>query len=140
VKTLGGDVPEAGLTAPHMLTGTPAYLSPESALGEAVDHRTDIYALGCVAYWMLTGRYVFTGENAMQIMARHTSAEPTAPSMHGKFDVSPRLDALVLGCLKKNPSDRPGSVRELGEWLGQCEVEGVWTRADARRWWEDEEC
>ena len=53
-----------GLTAPNIVTGTPAYLSPESALGEPVDRRTDIYALGCVAYWMLTGRYVFTGDSA----------------------------------------------------------------------------
>jgi eukaryotic-like serine/threonine-protein kinase len=135
VKTLGGDVPEAGLTAPHMLTGTPAYLSPESALGEPVDHRTDIYALGCVAYWMLTGRYVFTGENAMQIVARHTSAEPAAPSRHSAFDVSPALDELVLACLKKKPSDRPTTVRELSDALEQCEVEAGWTRADATRWW-----
>ena len=140
VKTLGGDVPEADLTAPHALTGTPAYLSPESALGETVDHRTDIYALGCVAYWMLTGRYVFTGENALQIMARHTSADPTPPSRHSRFDLSPALDDVVLACLKKNPSERPGTVRELGDWLGQCEVETPWTRTDARRWWEEEEC
>jgi hypothetical protein len=140
VKTLGGDSLEPGLTAPNVLSGTPAYLSPESALGEPVDHRTDIYALGCVAYWMLTGRYVFTGESAMQIVARHTSAEPTAPSRHSKFDISPKLDELVLGCLKKKPSERPGTVRELGEWLGQCEVEAAWTRSDAVRWWEEEEC
>jgi serine/threonine-protein kinase len=138
VKTLGGDVPEAGLTAPDMLTGTPAYLSPESALGEPVDHRTDIYALGCVAYWMLTGRYVFTGDNAMQIVARHTSSEPTAPSMHSKFGISPRLDELVLGCLKKKPTERPGTVRELGDSLEKCEVEDVWTRANATRWWQEE--
>jgi len=105
-----------------------------------VDHRTDIYALGCVAYWMLTGRYVFTGDNALQIVARHTSAQPTAPSRHSKFDISPKLDELVLGCLEKKPGDRPGTVRELGDWLGQCEVEAAWTRADAVRWWEEEEC
>jgi hypothetical protein len=140
VKTMGGDGAEAGLTAPHSVTGTPAYISPESALGEPVDHRTDIYALGCVAYWMLTGRYVFTGDTALQIVARHTSAQPTAPSRHSKFDISPRLDELVLGCLEKKPGDRPGTVRELGDWLGQCEVEAGWTRGDALRWWEEAEC
>ena len=140
VKTVGGNGVEPGLTAPNMISGTPAYLSPESALGEPVDHRTDIYALGCVAYWMLTGRYVFTGESALQIVARHTSAEPTPPSRHSGFDVSPELDELVLACLRKKPSDRPGSVRELGDWLGQCEGQAVWTRMDAQRWWEEEEC
>jgi serine/threonine-protein kinase len=140
VKTVGGDGVEPGLTAPNMLSGTPAYLSPESALGEAVDHRSDIYALGCVAYWMLTGRYVFSGESALQIVARHTSAQPTAPSRHSKFDIPPKLDELVLGCLKKKPSDRPGTVRELGDWLGECQVETAWTSANARTWWEEEEC
>jgi eukaryotic-like serine/threonine-protein kinase len=62
VKSQASEVHEPGLTAPNTVTGTPAYLSPESALGETVDRRTDLYALGCVAYWMLTGRYVFTGD------------------------------------------------------------------------------
>jgi eukaryotic-like serine/threonine-protein kinase len=135
VKSQVSEVHEPGLTAPHTVTGTPAYLSPESALGEAVDHRTDIYALGCVAYWMLTGRYVFTGESSMQIVARHVSSEPTPPSRHSAFDVSPALDRLVLACLKKKPSERPATARELCDRLGECEVETAWTREDARMWW-----
>jgi serine/threonine-protein kinase len=136
VKSQAGEVAEPGLTAPHSVTGTPAYLSPESALGEAVDQRTDIYALGCVAYWMLTGRYVFTGDSAMQIVARHVSSEPAPPSRHSTFDVSPALDRLVLACLKKQPAERPATARELCDRLGECEVESVWTREDASRWWE----
>jgi plasmid stabilization system protein ParE len=136
VKSQAGEVHEPGLTAPNTVTGTPAYLSPESALGEAVDRRTDIYALGCVAYWMLTGRYVFTGDSAMQIVARHVSSEPAPPSRHSGFDVSPALDGLVLACLKKKPSDRPATARELCDRLGECEVETTWTREDARAWWE----
>jgi hypothetical protein len=136
VKSQGRELLEPGLTAPHSVTGTPAYLSPESALGEVVDQRTDIYALGCVAYWMLTGRYVFTGDSAMQIVARHVSSEPVAPSKHSTFDVSPALDQLVLACLKKKPSDRPSTARELCDRLGECEVETAWSREDARRWWE----
>lgn len=124
------------LTAPNSVTGTPAYLSPESALGEAVDQRTDIYALGCVAYWMLTGRYVFTGESSIQVVARHVNSAPIAPSRHSAFDISPALDELVLACLRKKPADRPASARELCDLLGQCEVETAWTREDARSWWE----
>jgi serine/threonine-protein kinase len=136
VKTVGGNGAEPGLTAPNMISGTPAYLSPESALGEPVDHRTDIYALGCVAYWTLTGRYVFTGENALQIVARHTSAEPTPPSRHSKFDISPKLDELVLACLMKKPEDRPATARELFDRLGECETDAEWTRRDSTSWWE----
>jgi serine/threonine-protein kinase len=136
VKSQAGEVHGPGLTAPNTVTGTPAYLSPESALGEAVDQRTDIYALGCVAYWMLTGRYVFTGDSAMQIVARHVSSEPVPPSRHSAFDVSPALDELVLACLKKKPSDRPATARELCDRLGECDLETAWTREDARAWWE----
>jgi len=124
------------LTAPNSFTGTPAYLSPESALGEAVDQRSDIYALGCVAFWMLTGRYVFTGDSSLQVVARHVSADPLPPSRHSAFDVSPALDELILGCLRKKPSERPASARDLCDRLGQCEVEAQWNREDARSWWE----
>src|SRR3954454_5541478 len=114
VKSAAGNgAADPGLTAPNVVPGTPAYLSPESALGETVDQRTDLYAVGCVAFWMLTGRYVFEGDTAMQIVARHTSSEPTPPSRHSRFDVSPALDELVLACLKKKPGDRPATAREL---------------------------
>jgi eukaryotic-like serine/threonine-protein kinase len=89
-----------------------------------------------VAYWMLTGRYVFTGDSALQIVARHVSSVPTPPSRYSGFDVSPALDQLVLACLEKKPSNRPGTARELCDRLGQCEVERQWTRDDARVWWE----
>jgi hypothetical protein len=135
VKSHAGEIHDAGLTAPNMMTGTPAYISPESALGEAVDRRTDIYALGCVAYWMLTGRQVFAGDSPLQIVARHVSSEPAPPSRHSGFDLSPALDLLVLACLAKKPSQRPATARELCDRLGECEVERPWTREDADTWW-----
>ena len=135
VKTVKGNGVEPDLTVPNAVTGTPAYISPETALGEPVDHRTDIYALGCVAYWMLTGRYVFAGESAMQIVARHASVEPSPPSRYSGFDVSPALDELVLACLKKKPVDRPASARELSDRLRECNEGTGWTREDAMRWW-----
>jgi len=126
---------EVKLTAEHAVTGTPAYLSPESAMGEPADQRTDIYALGCVAYWMLTGRYVFTGASPLQIVARHISAAPEPPSRHSMYSMPHRLEEVVLSCLRKNPSERPATARELCDLLGEC-VEEPWTREDARRWWE----
>jgi serine/threonine-protein kinase len=138
VKTQGAATEpsiDLNLTAPNALTGTPAYLSPEIALGEAVDQRTDIYALGCVAYWMLTGRYVFTGDTPMQIVARHVSTAPEPPSRHSAYSMPPTLDEVVLDCLRKTPSERPATARELCDLLGQC-VEQPWTREEARRWWE----
>jgi serine/threonine-protein kinase len=125
---------ELQLTAEHAVTGTPAYLSPESAMGEPADQRTDIYAIGCVAYWLLTGRYVFTG-TPLQIVARHISTVPEPPSRHSVFTLPATLEGVVLDCLKKNPAERPATARELCDLLGEC-VEEPWTRDDARRWWE----
>jgi serine/threonine-protein kinase len=119
-----------------MVAGTPAYLSPETALGETVDQRADIYALGCVAYWMLTGRYVFEAKSPLQIVAGHLHTRPEPPSKYSAYDVGPDLEAVVLACLAKRPADRPASARELCDRLAECEVEAVWSREDARRWWE----
>jgi hypothetical protein len=129
----GADI---GLTGPNVVTGTPAYVSPESALGEAVDQRTDIYSLGCVTYWMLTGRQVFEAKGAMQILAQHVEAAPSPPSLYSPFRVPQTLDAIVLDCLAKRREDRPASARELADRLAQCQAELPWTRDEARSWWE----
>ncbi|MFL5460363.1 MAG: serine/threonine-protein kinase, partial [Gemmatimonadales bacterium] len=136
VKSAAGEpTGDAGLTAPNMVPGTPAYLSPEGALGEVVDQRTDIYALGCVAYWMLTGRYVFEGQGAVQVMARHIHTPPEPPSLYSLFSIPSRLDEIVLACLAKQPEDRPSNARELADLLGECEVGEEWSREHARLWW-----
>jgi serine/threonine-protein kinase len=126
---------EPGLTAPNMVAGTPAYISPEAAMGEAVDARNDVYSCGCVAYWMLTGRQVFEAQSAMQMIAHHIHTPPDPPSRHALAPIPADLDAIVMACLAKRPADRPASAEELGELLGQCEVEQPWTRDDARSWW-----
>jgi hypothetical protein len=137
VKRSGpGEPSEPGLTSPNMLAGTPAYLSPEVASGEAIDHRSDIYSLGCVAYWMLTGRQVFQADGLMQMIARHIQAKPEPPSRHSPFTVPAELDEIVLDCLAKFASQRPASAWELADRLAQCEIESPWTRQDARGWWE----
>lgn len=130
------DTAEPGLSTPNMLAGTPAYLSPETASGEPVDHRTDIYSLGCVAYWMLTGRQVFHADGVVRMIAQHLQAVPEPPSRYSGFPIPAVLDDLVLACLAKRPSDRPPSAWELGDLLEQCQLESPWTREDARKWWQ----
>jgi serine/threonine-protein kinase len=129
-------LPEAGLTAPNVVAGTPSYLSPETALGKAVDHRTDLYSLGCVAYWILTGRLVFNAQSATQMIVQHVETVPDPPSRWSPFSVGPDLDAIVLSCLAKDPANRPGTAWELADRLAQCRVEPAWTPADARQWWQ----
>jgi serine/threonine-protein kinase len=137
VKTHGStDQADPGLTAANAVTGTPAYLSPESALGQPVDGRTDIYALGCVAYWMLTGRQVFQAPNAILLIAQHIQTPPEPLSRHSVDPLPAGLEELVLACLAKKPSERPATARQLRDRLGRIELESTWTREDARRWWE----
>ena len=124
------------LTAPNLIFGTPAYLSPEMGLGQPVDHRTDIYSLGCVAYWILAGRHVFEAQTVMQMVVQHAQASPEPPSLRSELPISPALDETVLACLAKKPSERPGSAWELSQRLAECQVDSSWTRDDARRWWE----
>jgi serine/threonine-protein kinase len=124
------------LTAPDATAGTPAYIAPEVVRGgSVVDHRVDIYALGCVAYWLLTGRLVFEGPNAMQLMFQHAQNVPLPPSQRVETQIPAAIDQLVLACLAKRPEDRPASAgevaRQLTAGLG-CEP---WTPERAQHWW-----
>jgi serine/threonine-protein kinase len=85
---------------------------------------------------MLTGRYVFTADSAIQIVARHVHTPPVPPSRHSAYPMSTELEQIVLTCLRKKPSERPATARELCDQLGRCAVESQWTREDARMWWE----
>jgi tRNA A-37 threonylcarbamoyl transferase component Bud32 len=106
-------------TAAGLTPGTPSYMAPEMALGETVDGRSDIYALGCVAYWLLTGKRVFEAETPIQLVAKHIREQPVPPSRRVPgLAVPADLDALVLECLAKNPENRPTAAR-LAERLKQ---------------------
>ena len=117
----------------QMALGTPAYMSPEMALGERVDGRADIYALGCVAYFLLTGQLVFQAEKAFQMIAKHLQTTPVPPSELA-LHVPPSLERLVLSCLAKDPKDRPQSAGELARSLALIDV-NPWSEEDATRWW-----
>ncbi len=117
----------------QMALGTPAYMSPEMALGEKVDGRADIYALGCVAYFLLTGQLVFQAEKSFQMIAKHLQTMPVPPSEIA-LHVPPSLERLVLSCLAKDPKDRPQSAGELGRSLALIDVD-PWSEEEATQWW-----
>jgi eukaryotic-like serine/threonine-protein kinase len=121
-------------TAAGLTPGTPAYMAPEMAMGERVDGRADLYALGCVAYYLLTGQLVFEATNALQLIAKHMQEEPVPPSRRTELDVSPQLEQVVLGCLAKRPEDRPQTATELDRMLAEIEIE-PWSEEEATHWW-----
>ena len=130
-----GDGDATGATAAGLTPGTPAYMSPEAALGEPLDGRADLYALGCVAYWLLTGTPVVEAATSVQMIAKHMRSEPAPPSARAPLEMPPALDRLVLACLAKKAADRPASAAAMSRMLDAIEVE-PWTEEMARIWWE----
>ena len=125
------------LTAEHVVRGTPAFMAPEQVLGgRPVDHRTDIYGIGCLAYWLLTGQLVFTGDTPMQLLMKHAQAMPEPPSARTELPIPKELEAIVLACLAKDPADRPQTARELSRRLETVSGAGAWTPELARAWWD----
>jgi outer membrane protein TolC/ABC-type uncharacterized transport system substrate-binding protein len=105
-----------------LAAGTPAYMAPEMASDEGVDGRADLYSLGCVAFYLLTGRLVFEAGSALQMIACHLYETPEPPSRYAP-DVPPALDRLVLACLAKRPAERPGTAGEVARALLAIERE-----------------
>jgi eukaryotic-like serine/threonine-protein kinase len=126
----------AQLTTEGVLTGTPAYMPPERVLGAPADERSDLYALGCVAYWMLTGRTVFTGE-PMAVMIHHARTAPQPPSKAAGHPIPDRLEQIVLACLEKAPEKRPASASALWRDLGEVTFTTPWTVERAESWWRE---
>ncbi len=134
VKPLrGGD---AHLSSEGTLAGTPAYMPPERVLGSASDERSDLYSLGCVAYWMLTGKTVFEGD-ATAMMLHHVRTPAASPSLVSAAPVPERLERIVLACLEKEPHKRPRSALELWQQLGEVPIENPWTQERAEGWWRE---
>lgn len=125
---------DAGLSAARALIGTPHYMAPESIVSpESVDARADIYGLGAVAYFLLTGSELFDGNSLVEICGRHLHQAPDPMAERGA-KVPPELEAIVLRCLAKKPEDRPESALELRRSLEACTVE-PWDAEQARTWW-----
>jgi serine/threonine-protein kinase len=135
VKSVAGAAGDDSMaTAAGLTPGTPAYMAPEMALGETVDGRADLYALGCVAYFLLTGRLVFEADSAFRLIAKHMQEAPVPPSRRTELDVGPALERAILACLAKRPEDRPQSAAELDRLLAGIEIE-PWSEEEATQWW-----
>jgi serine/threonine-protein kinase len=129
-------VDDSSLTQEGSVPGTPAYLAPEVALGNVeVDGRADLYAVGCVAYWLLTGLRVFEAGTALQMAVQHAQATPVPPSRRSGRPLPPALEAVVMRCLEKDPATRPASADDLARCLSETGLEGGWTQEHARAWW-----
>jgi len=133
VKTTGeGDT---NLTTTNAITGTPLYLSPEGITSpEDVDARADVYAVGAVAYFLLSGRPPFTGKSVTDILMKHVGTPPEPFAALG-VTVSPAFEELVLRCLAKSPAGRPRSAGVLLTELNACPVSGGWSATAAAAWW-----
>jgi len=124
------------LTAASIVVGTPQYMAPESILApDSVDARTDIYAVGAVAYYLLAGVDVFEGKSIVEVCSQHLHQEPMPLSARG-LGIPAELDAVVLACLDKDPDRRPQSTAELRRRLEACAIQ-PWDSARALAWWHE---
>jgi serine/threonine-protein kinase len=129
-------VQEATLTRADSMTGTPAYMAPEMALGERrIDARADIYSLGCVGYWLLTGHRVFERDTPMKTVLAHIQERPVPPSQLTELEIPESLERVVLSCLEKDPDHRPKSAKELSDALRACRLGSEWKEESAVAWW-----
>ena len=108
-------------TQAGLIIGTPGYMAPEMAISDAVDGRADLYALGCVAYYLLTGHQVFEGGSPMQVISKHLQAAPPPPSARALQPMPAGLDQVILACLAKQPDERPRTAAILAERLSAIE-------------------
>jgi len=130
------DADDPNLSSVGGVAGTPYYMSPETILAyQTVDHRTDLYALGAVAYFLLTGEPVFKGKNAGEICSAHVSQAPVPPSKRRDKPVPPNFEAIVLACLAKDPNHRPATAGHLRARLWAEGSLRKWNTDLARRWW-----
>jgi serine/threonine protein kinase len=127
---------QANLTSANSLTGTPLYMAPEAIQSpNSVDSRSDLYAVGAVGYFLLTGQPVFAAAGLMELCQQHIDAIPIPPSTRLGKPVSPELESALLGCLEKSRSKRPATARDLAQLLLRCPTANDWTLEDSDAWW-----
>lgn len=135
VKALD-DEKQASTTAANSLTGTPLYMAPESIQApNTVDARSDLYAVGAVGYFLLTGHPVFDSSNLIELCQQHVEKIPMSPSQRAGRTISSELEHAILTCLEKSRSKRPSTARDLSKLLDRCPTISDWSVDDADAWW-----
>ena len=130
---------DVSLTQAGAIAGSPQFISPEQAVGDEADQRSDIYCIGAVAYFLLTGRPPFNEQSPMKVLVAHAKEEPQPPSDFVD-DLPPDVEEIVLRCLAKNPLDRFQSVDELEAALSETSTANEWNRERASQWWQCNGC
>jgi serine/threonine-protein kinase len=123
------------LTQEGSFSGSPLYMSPEQATSESIpDARSDIYALGAVAYFLITGQPPFEGTNPIRVMIAHARDEVVPPSRL-MTNIPQDLEMIILRCLAKSPKERFAAVEDLDRALAKCVCANEWTEERAAEWW-----
>jgi serine/threonine-protein kinase len=134
-RLLGSD--SGKLTVQGVILGSPPYMAPEQALGRSnLDARTDIYSVGTLAYFLLTGQAPFVRETSMELLVAHAHEKP-APPGELRSDLPEDLQAVIMHCLEKEPARRFASCEQLEEALAQCAAADLWTPTMAAAWWRE---
>ena len=134
VKSAPGQGEDSDLTVDGAVPGSPAFMAPEAIRGvRDLDARTDLYSLGCVAYWLVTGHKVFDGKTALDLVLAHLQTDPEAPSVRLEAPLPSALEDVIMACLAKDPADRPADAMALSRALAACD--DPWTEDDAAQWW-----
>jgi predicted Ser/Thr protein kinase len=135
VKALD-DERQMSLSQQRSLTGTPLYMSPEAIqMPSSVDARSDLYAVGAVGYYLLTGKPVFEAGSVMELCQKHIDTPPVAPSERMHAAVPPALENALLACLDKSRAKRPQTARDLSQLISRCPEATAWSVEDADAWW-----
>lgn len=130
------DQRQAGLTQQSSLTGTPLYMSPEAIqMPRTVDARSDLYAVGAVGYFLLTGQPVFDADNIVDLCQKHVAASPIPPSERTPTTIPAQLESAILACLDKSRAKRPQTARDLALLIARCSEATQWSIEDADAWW-----
>ncbi len=134
-KQIRSSSEDVQLTQVGRVFGTPLFMAPETAAEDTVDHRSDQYSIGCVAYWMLAGKPPFEGTSPFDVIAKHLKVDPVPPSEVSELSINKAVDEIVLKCLAKSPRDRFRDMNELAAALEGLQFENPWTGERACEWW-----